>query len=162
MSEPEPQENQTIQQMRAAIDAKNAEIEAAKQETQQVRTALEAEKADLEAKLEQLKNVVPPEASELEGYKSVVKDLYDRELASAPEEARANLEKASSVGSLPERLASLIAAKQLIGANIVTMNPTSPTQIVGEVKPQPQQQQPPADRPFVVPSWSDIFKPETA
>jgi len=161
------QNNSTIQSMRTAIDAKNTELAAERQarEAAEARALelereklTEAERLRLESEEKDRKIAeLSGQAAEAATAAATLQELYDAELASAPEDKREVLQRASSAGSLPERIRALQAAKSLIGTqepNVQIVgtitNPsgqvpssTSATPVAGEQQPWDPKQGPP-------------------
>ena len=128
-------DNAVIRQMRAELDAKNAEIRKFHEEKQEAERSrmdeierLKLEKKELEAKVvedEKLRN-------EVGQYQSKFQSLYETALAAAPEDKRPALEDLTSNGSWPDRYEQLMKAKALVGIiqPAVAGTPTEPAAVV--------------------------------
>lgn len=118
------------------------------------------------AELTELKSKLPVNEAVIQSYESTLQQVYDAEIASAPEAVRESLRNASSMGSLPDRIKTLQAVKQIISTSTVTgINPTNPTTPVGVPQATPPATPEPTATPavdpnarFVPPGWNSVLK----
>jgi len=172
------QENATIRQMRAQIEANaKAATDAAARAEVAERALKERERAEL-AEVDRLKAEMADRDKQLAAleplrdqhgrFASALETYYQAELAAAPEAAKERLERLSAQGSWADRLETLREAKALLAS---AMPPAAPTPKVGGTHTQPPggpppPAEPPAPKPFDwqnPPSWGDVLKkPATA
>lgn len=157
--------NTTITDMRNHIKSLEADLTAAKKEAEGI-PDLQGTIATKEAEISQLRTSLSeqaPNAETLTAFTETLTELYEAEINSAPEQVRDKLRTLSSVGSLPDKIKQVRAAKELISSNVVSVTPINPTTPSGApnatVPAVTSPTQPPA--PFVPPGWNAVLKVPT-
>ena len=159
------EDNSTIKEMRTRIDELTTQVK----DSETTKSALAQAQAELDALKPQLQELqtklaeasTPPDVERLKAYESKLEELYEDEIASAPEDKREALRKITSTGDMLHRIEQVKGAKSLIGANVASGNPpTNPQGVIGVPTPTPTP--PPAPVPgvpFKPPAWDQVLKP---